>query len=282
MSTHSQVTSRLHHPSHGRCAGHLARRERRPNLFRWLGHGAGRREPGNSARGICRHHGPQRQRQIDAVELAGHARSTHQRRIVFRRSTPFAISAIWMVSARAKLASCFNRSICCPRLRRSRTCKFQCSKPPRRRHERVKKAQELLKSVSMSHRSDHLPMQLSVGERQRVAIARALANDPPLILADEPTGNLDSRSGNDVLDLFDQLHTRAGQNVAGHHPQPGSGRTCRAHHLDPRRPHRPKPSRSPKATRSGLKKQICHLSRCRRKIFSFSHQFTPCISPPSC
>lgn len=78
--------------------------------------------------------------------------------------------------------------------------------PRRTRSERRKKAEELLASVGLSHRMHHLPSQLSVGERQRSAIARALANDPPLLLADEPTGNLDSQSGRAVLDLFDSLH----------------------------------------------------------------------------
>jgi putative ABC transport system ATP-binding protein len=79
--------------------------------------------------------------------------------------------------------------------------------------QREAKAYDLLEAVGMKHRATHLPMQLSVGERQRVAIARSLANDPPLLLADEPTGNLDSRSGADVLDLFDMLHRERGMTL---------------------------------------------------------------------
>jgi putative ABC transport system ATP-binding protein len=81
------------------------------------------------------------------------------------------------------------------------------------RKERKEKAEELLELVGMKDRMSHQPNELSGGQKQRVAIARALANDPSIILADEPTGALDSTTGRLVMDLFHKVHEQEGKTI---------------------------------------------------------------------
>lgn len=97
--------------------------------------------------------------------------------------------------------------------------------------ERKERASRALDKVGMGHRSKHLPSQLSGGQQQRVAVARALAGHPAVLLADEPTGNLDSKNGESVMNLLSELHQEGATIVMVTHDERFAGHAKRTVHL---------------------------------------------------
>lgn len=99
------------------------------------------------------------------------------------------------------------------------------------RKQREIRARKLLERMGMDHRMNHMPSELSGGQRQRVAIARALVTDPPLILADEPTGNLDTKTSEEVMELFTEINREGKTLVVITHDEEIAVRTRRVIHL---------------------------------------------------
>ena len=152
-------------------------------------------------------HRAQRLRQEHAPAPARRPRPARRGRGPLPRPAPLAALDLDAFHAR-QIGFVFQSFYLLPTLTALENVQVPMFEGPWPRSERARRAGDLLDEVGLAHRSGHRPTQLSVGERQRVAIARALANDPELLLADEPTGNLDSKSQDEILELLGQLRER--------------------------------------------------------------------------
>jgi len=112
----------------------------------------------------------------------------------------------WRTFAIKKLGSSFRRLTCCPRATALHNVELPLIYNGTPSEERLERAKKALERVDLMDRMNHKPNELSGGQRQRVAVARALVNSPSIVLADEPTGNLDSKTGDEIMALFENLH----------------------------------------------------------------------------
>ena len=153
----------------------------------------------------------------------------------------------WPPSATAGSASSSRTSTCCRRSRAFENVEMPLLFGGVSRRKRRQRVDELLERVGLADRMEHKPTELSGGQMQRVAIARALAMDPDIILADEPTGNLDTSSGGDIMELFDELW-KTGRTMLVITHDPALARRAPAAGRDPRRPDHPRRAERPLAS----------------------------------
>ena len=137
-------------------------------------------------------------------------------------------------------------------------------------HQKRQRAMEMLEKVGLADRIDHQPSQLSGGEQQRVAIARSLINRPQVLLADEPTGNLDSRTSEEILEMFQQLNKEREYHHYSRHPRSERGASRPEDHPHQGRPHR----------RIGMEPEILRYSQNGDQAPSGATSCGP-SSPPS-
>jgi putative ABC transport system ATP-binding protein len=153
--------------------------------------------------------GPSGSGKSTLLYLAGGLDQPTQGRVLFDGSEP-KLPARWTALRAKRIGFVFQSFHLITGLTAAENVEIAMFGVQRSERQRKRRVAELLDRVRLNHRRDHRISELSAGESQRVAIARALANSPELVLADEPTGNLDSQTGSDVLDLLEDLRRQDG------------------------------------------------------------------------
>lgn len=158
--------------------------------------------------------GPSGSGKTTLLTLIGGLRSVQQGQLQFLGHYLNAATPAEMIQTRRKIGYIFQAHNLMPFLTASQNVQLSFEfQPSRSRQDVIARSEQMLGAVRLKHRLNYYPQSLSGGEKQRVAIARALVTDPPLVLADEPTASLDSKTGRDVVDLMQTLAKNKGSAI---------------------------------------------------------------------